>query len=40
MYVVVYQESKEFIEQTLAQARDPIQNPWGLAEFVFYRETQ
>ena len=38
--VVVYQQSKEFIEQTLAQARDSIQNRWGLAEFVFYRETQ
>ncbi len=38
--VVVYQRSKEFIEQRLAQARDPIQNPCGLAEFVFYRETQ
>ena len=34
--VVVYQQPKEFIEQTLARARDPIQNPRGIAEFVFY----
>ena len=35
--VVVYQQPKEFIEQTLARARDPIRNPCGFARRVCMR---